>query len=64
VTKSIAGFVKAAEKMQLNLRQLSGWIAAAGKLGLVKKDQQCVQLNCVRNAKGKQFEHVILPYLA
>ena len=63
VTKSIAGFVKAAEKMQLNLRQFSDWIAAADKVGSVKKDKQCVQLDCVRNAKGKEFEHVILPYL-
>jgi DNA helicase-2/ATP-dependent DNA helicase PcrA len=63
VTKSIAGFVKAAEKMQLNLRQFSEWIAAADKVGSSKKDKQCVQLDCVRNAKGKEFEHVILPYL-
>ena len=63
VTKSIAGFIGAAEKLQLNLRQFSEWIAAADKVNSVKKDKQCVQLDCVRNAKGKQFEHVILPYL-
>ena len=63
VTKSIAGFIGAAEKMQLNLRQFSEWIAAADKVGSVKPDKHCVQLDCVRNAKGKEFEHVILPYL-
>jgi DNA helicase-2/ATP-dependent DNA helicase PcrA len=63
VTKSIAGFIDAAEKMQLNLRQFSEWIAAADKYVSVKKQKQCVQLDCVRNAKGKEFEHVILPYL-
>ena len=63
VTKSIAGFIGAAEKLQLNLRQFSEWLAAADNAGLVKKDRQCVQLDCVRNAKGKQFGHVILPYL-
>lgn len=63
VTKSIAGFIGAAEKMQLNLRQFSEWIAAADKYGSVKTDKHCVQLDCVRNAKGKEFEHVILPYL-
>lgn len=63
VSKSIAGFVKAAEKMQLNLRQFSEWIAAADKYVSAKKDKHCVQLDCVRNAKGKEFEHVILPYL-
>jgi DNA helicase-2/ATP-dependent DNA helicase PcrA len=63
VAKSIAGFVDAAEKMQLNLRQFSEWIAAADKAGSSKKDKHCVQLDCVRNAKGKEFGHVILPYL-
>jgi DNA helicase-2/ATP-dependent DNA helicase PcrA len=63
VTKSIAGFIGAAEKLQLNLRQFSEWIGAADKYVSARKDKQCVQLDCVRNAKGKEFEHVILPYL-
>ena len=63
VTKSIAGFIAAAEKLQLNLRQFSEWSATADKAGSGRQDKHCVQLDCVRNAKGKEFEHVILPYL-
>ncbi len=63
VSRSIAGFIDAAEKMQLNLREFSEWIASADKYGSGKKDKACVQLDCVHNAKGKEFEHVILPYL-
>ncbi len=63
VSRSIGGFIAAAEKMQLNLRQFSEWMAAADKYGSARKDKHCVQLDCVRNAKGKEFDHVILPYL-
>ncbi|MDB5960014.1 MAG: ATP-dependent helicase [Massilia sp.] len=63
VTKSIAGFIAAAEQMQLGLRAFSEWIAAADTYAKAKKDKHCVQLDCVRNAKGKEFEHVILPFL-
>lgn len=63
VSKSIAGFIKVAENMQLNLRQFSEWIAAADQYGSSKRDKHCVQLDCVRNAKGKEYDHVILPFL-
>ena len=63
VSKSISGFIDAAEKMQLNLRDFSEWIAAADGAVAGARASQCVQLDCVRNAKGKEFEHVILPYL-
>lgn len=63
VTKSIAGFIAAADKMQLGLRAFSEWIAAADKYTGAKKDKHCVGLDLVRNAKGKEFQHVILPFL-
>jgi DNA helicase-2/ATP-dependent DNA helicase PcrA len=63
VSKSIAGFIKAARDMRMNLRQFSEWIAAADRYESGKRGSRCVQLDCVRNAKGKEFEHVILPFL-
>jgi DNA helicase-2/ATP-dependent DNA helicase PcrA len=63
VTRSIAGFIAAAEAMQINLRAFSEWIASADRYSTGKPGKHCVQLDCVRNAKGKEFDHVILPYL-
>ena len=64
VSKSVAGFIAAAQQMQCSLRTFSEWIAGADKSGAARKNKQCVQLDCARNAKGMEFEHVILPYLA
>lgn len=63
VSKSIAGFIRAAEKMQMNLAQFSEWIANADAGAASKKRSHGVQLTCVRNAKGKEFDHVILPFM-
>jgi len=63
VSKSIAGFIKAAHDMRMNLWQFAEWIAAADRYGSGKRGSRCVQLDCVRNAKGKEFDHVILPFL-
>jgi superfamily I DNA/RNA helicase len=64
VTKSVAGFIDAAKQMQCSLRAFSEWIAGADKTAAGRKGRHGVQLECVRNAKGMEFEHVILPYLA
>jgi len=64
VAKSVAGFIKAADQLQYGLRAFSEWIAGADKLPSTRKNKQCVQLECARNVKGMEFEHVILPYLA
>jgi len=50
--------------MQCGLRAFSEWIAGADKTPATRKNRHCVQLECARNAKGMEFEHVILPYLA
>lgn len=63
VRRSIAGFIRAAEEMQMNLRQFSDWISAADRYGSDRRGSRRVQLDCVRNAKGKEFNHVILPFL-
>ena len=64
VTKSVAGFIAAADGMGAGLRAFSVWIAAADKYPAARTNRQSVQLACARNAKGMEFEHVILPYLA
>ena len=64
VTKSVAGFIAAARDMGSSLRAFSDWIANADKDAASRRSRQHVQLACARNAKGMQFEHVILPYLA
>lgn len=63
VTRSIAGFIEAAEKMQMSLPQFSEWISSADAGAASRKRSHGVQLTCVRNAKGKEFEHVILPFM-
>ncbi|HTD06572.1 3'-5' exonuclease [Undibacterium sp.] len=65
VTRSVQGFIAAAEKMQMNLRQFSEWIGAADEFISAgkSKSRDLVLLECVANSKGKEFDHVILPYL-
>jgi DNA helicase II / ATP-dependent DNA helicase PcrA len=63
VRRSIAGFIGAAQDMGLNLRQFSEWIAAADRYGSGKRQRHVFQLDCVHNAKGKEFDHVVLPFL-
>lgn len=63
VAKSVAGFIAAAEKMQMNLRQFSEWIGQADAFISTRKSKHAVLLECVANSKGKEFDHVILPFL-
>lgn len=63
VTKSVAGFIAAAEKMKLNLREFSEWIGQAESLNSARQGKNTVLLECVANSKGKEFEHVLLPFL-
>jgi DNA helicase-2/ATP-dependent DNA helicase PcrA len=63
VAKSVAGFITAAEKMQMNLREFSEWIGKADAASPTGKSKQAVLLVCAANSKGKEFEHVLLPFL-
>lgn len=63
VNRSIDGFIRAAQDMKMNLREFSEWISAADAYGADKRRARQVPLDCVRNAKGKEFQHVILPFL-
>lgn len=63
VAKSVAGFIAAGEKMQMNLRQFSEWIGAADEFISTRKSKHSVLLECAANSKGKEFDHVLLPFL-
>ncbi len=63
VRRSIAGFIQAAQDMGLNLRQFSDWIAAADRYAEGKRHRHVFQLDRVHHAKGKEFGHVVLPFL-
>jgi len=63
VAKSIAGFISMAEKMAMNLRDFSVWLGAADEFAGTGKKKNLVLLDCVANSKGKEFEHVIMPFL-
>jgi superfamily I DNA/RNA helicase len=63
VAQSLIGFIDAARKMKMNLRDFSDWIGRAEDGISGRKSKQMVLLECVANAKGKEFDHVILPYL-
>lgn len=63
VAKSIAGFMAAAQASGLTLdgfwQQLNAAEAFAGR----KRDKDVVTIDYAVNAKGKEYEHVILPFM-
>jgi DNA helicase-2/ATP-dependent DNA helicase PcrA len=63
VAKTVAGFIAAAENSGKNLREFSEWLGAAEQFAGAKPDRNTVLLESVGNSKGKEFEHVILPFM-
>lgn len=63
VAKSIEGFIAAAETSGKNLREFSEWIGKADAFAAARRTKNLVLVECVANAKGKEFDHVILPFL-
>jgi DNA helicase-2/ATP-dependent DNA helicase PcrA len=63
VSKSVAGLIAAASASRMNLRDFSEWLGTAEAFASHNKSKHQVVLDCVANAKGKEFEHVILPFL-
>src|SRR5690606_34646335 len=45
------------------LRGFAEWIAKAENFAAAKKSKNQVVLACVENVKGKEYDHVILPFL-
>ncbi|CAB3646450.1 ATP-dependent helicase [Achromobacter pestifer] len=63
VTKSVAGFIATAQHLGKDLRQFSEWIGAAEAFAGARPNKDMVLMDCIENAKGKEFDHVVLPFL-
>ncbi|WP_165930932.1 3'-5' exonuclease [Paralcaligenes ureilyticus] len=63
VTKSVHGFIAVAKQSGVNLREFSEWTGAADAFVATRKSKGFVVLECVANSKGREFDHVILPFL-
>lgn len=63
ITKSIASLLAAAAASGQSLREF--WNAVNAREAFIrrKRDRKSVLIECAGNAKGKEFEHVILPFL-
>lgn len=61
--RSISGFVAAAANSGLNLADFWAELNAGEMFASRKRERDFVLIECVANAKGKEFEHVILPFL-
>ncbi len=63
VAKSVNGFISVARHSGMNLRDFAEWTGAADAFVATRRSKGFVLLECVANAKGKEFDHVILPFL-
>lgn len=64
VTKSLRGFIQASHDSGKNLRDFSFWLNATEKALFSQKWQDTITLCLIDNAKGLEFDHVIIPYLS
>lgn len=64
IAKSVAGFIEAARASGKNVRDFADWIGQADAFAGTRKARDLVAIDCVAHAKGKEFDHVILPYMA
>lgn len=63
VTLSIAGLLDAARAAATSLRDFAQWLGAADAFAGQPRASNAVLLDCAANAKGQEFDHVILPFL-
>lgn len=63
VSKSVSGFITAALNSGKTLRQFSEWIGAAEAFAGARPGKNAVLMDCIVNVKGKEFEHVIMPFM-
>ncbi len=63
VAKSIAGFLKAAEDSKQTLAGFWQELNAAEAFAGRKRDKDVVTIDYAVNAKGKEYEHVIVPFM-
>ncbi|GAB2879260.1 hypothetical protein GCM10027277_55670 [Pseudoduganella ginsengisoli] len=63
VAKSISGFLAAAERSNLTLAGFWQELNAAEAFAGRKREKDVVTIDYAVNAKGKEYEHVILPFM-
>lgn len=63
ITKSVAGFIATARTLAMTLRDFSEWLGAAEASAEKPASKGMVFLECAAYAKGREFEHVVLPFL-
>lgn len=63
VNRSVAALLQMASDSGLGLRQFAQSLNQREAFIQPRKGAKAVLIECVANAKGKEFEHVILPYL-
>lgn len=63
VTRSAQGFMALASRAGLSLQALSAWIGRSEATVTKRKSKNRVTLERVATAKGKEYGHVILPFL-
>ena len=63
IQKSVAGFIQIAQDLELNIADFYLWCAQK-EPNYQHTAREAVVLACVAQAKGKEYEHVLLPFLA
>lgn len=63
IQKSIAGFIQIAKDLALNVADFYKW-CAQHEPSTQQTARQAVVIACVAQAKGKEYEHVLVPFLA
>lgn len=64
IERSIAEFIRVAEQQNLSLREFYAWLIQLDNLVTPANSHgQAVRVECIATAKGKEYPHVILPYL-
>lgn len=63
VTKSVDGFIASALASGKTLREFSEWIGTAEAFAGARPGKNTVMMDCIVNVKGKEFDHVVLPFL-
>jgi DNA helicase-2/ATP-dependent DNA helicase PcrA len=62
IQKSIQGLIAIAEQQNWSLKALYDWLGTAGSAP-ERRGDQAVVLECVAQSKGKEYPHVLLPWL-
>jgi len=63
ISRSIDGFIAMARESGKNLHQMADWLGAADAYIDARRRKDRVFIEYAAHAKGREFDHVLLPYL-